>query len=148
MHNSVPYCAQCAVQPHDLLTRVVIQKPNVSPSTPKIPSTKEHYEPVARRTRSKVPHTVDLPPPRVAKATDLRPIARRTRSQTTSTDNVITPAQAAKRQYPGQFLQSLSIHVLEETSGRSLQYRQLHNHPKFSHIWNTSYDNELGRLCQ
>ena len=38
--------------------------------------------------------------------------------------------------------------VLDETSGQSLQYRQLRKHPKFAHIWNTSYTNELGRLCQ
>ena len=38
--------------------------------------------------------------------------------------------------------------VLNETSGQSLQYRQLRKHPKFAHIWNTSYANELGRLFQ
>ena len=38
--------------------------------------------------------------------------------------------------------------VLEENSGQSLQYRQLRKNPKFAHIWNTSYANELGRLCQ
>ena len=38
--------------------------------------------------------------------------------------------------------------VLNETSGQSLQYRQLREHPKFAHIWNTSYANELGQLCQ
>ena len=62
--------------------------------------------------------------------------------------NVITPAQAAKRRYPAQFLQILAMPVLDETSVQSLQYRQLRKHPKFAHIWNTSYANELGRLCQ
>ena len=38
--------------------------------------------------------------------------------------------------------------VLDGTSGKSLQYLQLRKHPKFAHIWNTSYANELGRLCQ
>ena len=38
--------------------------------------------------------------------------------------------------------------VLDETSGQSLQYWQLRKHPKFARIWNTSYANELGRLCQ
>ena len=80
------------IQLHSLLPRVVIQTPNASPLAPKIPSTKEHYEPVARCTRSKVPHTVEPPPPRVSKATDLRPISRRTRSQSTTTANVITLA--------------------------------------------------------
>ena len=107
-------------QPHALLPRVVIQKPNVSPSAPKMPTTKEHYEPVSRHTRSKVPHTVDPPPPRVEKATDLGPIARRTQSQTTATANVITTIQAAKQQYPAQFLQSMTMPVLEKTSVKSI----------------------------
>ena len=38
--------------------------------------------------------------------------------------------------------------VLDETSGQSLQYRQLRKHQKFAHICNTSCANELGRLCQ
>ena len=38
--------------------------------------------------------------------------------------------------------------VLDETSGQSLQYRQLRKHPKFVQIWNTSYANELSCLCQ
>ena len=42
----------------------------------------------------------------------------------------------------------LTMPVLEETYGQSLQYRQLRKKPKFAHIWNTSYANELGRLCQ
>ena len=132
------------VQPEDLLPRVVIYKPNALPSSPTILSIKENYEPVERHTRSKVPHPVDPPPPRVSKATYLRPISRHTRSQRTAINNLITPAQAAKHQYPAQFLQSLEMPVLEETSGQSLQYRQPRKHPKFAHIWNTSYANELG----
>ena len=38
--------------------------------------------------------------------------------------------------------------VLDKTSRQSLQYRQLHNHSKFTHIWNTFYASELVRLCQ
>ena len=80
----------------------------------------------------------------VDNATDLGPIVQRTRSQTTAMFNVITPAQAAKQQYPAQFLQSLTIPALEETSGQLLQYRQLRKHLSFAHILNTSYANELG----
>ena len=144
----IPMRRPTTVQTHALLPGVVIQKPNVSLSAPKIPSTKEHYELEARRTRSKVPHTVDPPPPRVDKATDLGPMARYMRSQTTATANVITPAQASKQQYPSQFLRHMAMTVLNKTSGQSLQYRQLCQHPKFLHIWNTSYSNELFRLCQ
>ena len=38
--------------------------------------------------------------------------------------------------------------VLDETSKKLLQYRQLLKHPKFADIWNNSYANELGRLCK
>ena len=136
------------VQPHALLPRVVIQTPNAYPSASRVPSAKEQYEPVAQRTRSKVPHNVDPPPPRVDKATDLGPIAWHTRSQTTAMSNVITPSQVAKIHYPAQFFQILGLPVLEKTSGQLLQYFQLRKHPKFSYIWNTSYANELGRIFQ
>ena len=76
------------------------------------------------------------------------PIARRTRSQTAALASVITPAQEAQRRYPTRFLQSLAMPVLEKTFGQSLQYLQLSKHPKFAHIWNTYYDNELGRIFQ
>ena len=136
------------VQPHSLLPRVAIQTHNAAPSEPKIPYNKEQYEPVARRTRSKVTHTVDLPPPRVYNATDLRPIAWRTRLQITSLSNVITPAQATKRQYPGHFVLILALPVLDKTSGQLLHYRRLRKHPKFAHISNTYYANELRKICQ
>ena len=121
--HSVLHPMRCptTVQPEALLPRVFIHKPNTSPSAPKIPSNKEHYDPIAQQTRSKVPHTVELPPPRVDKATDLGPISRRMRSQTTATANVITPAQASKQQYPAQFHQSLAMPVLDKTSRKSLK---------------------------
>ena len=79
---------------------------------------------------------------------DTAPVARNTRSQTANTAITITPDQAAQRRYPAKLLQSLVMPVLDENSGQSLQYRHLRKHPKFAPIWNTSYANELGRLCQ
>ena len=38
--------------------------------------------------------------------------------------------------------------VLDKETGKTLEFRQLHNHPKYKETWNTSYCNELGRLCQ
>ena len=99
-------------------------------------------------------HKVQIPPnrgPATSKGEqtpDAAPISRRTRSQTAAVASGITPAQAAQRQYPAQFLQSLAMPVLDETSGQSLKYCQLHKHLKLAHIWNTYYTNELGRLCQ
>jgi hypothetical protein len=38
--------------------------------------------------------------------------------------------------------------VLDEASGKTLEYRQLRRHPDYKDIWSISYSNELGRLCQ
>ena len=135
-------------RPPDVPLRVAIPKPNASPIPTPVLSITSQYEPVAIRTRSKVSKTVDQPPPMVNKTPDTAPIARRTHSQTATVDSVITPAQAAQQPYPAQFLQSLAMLVHEKTSRQLLQYGQLRKHPKFAHIWNTYYANELGRICQ
>ena len=38
--------------------------------------------------------------------------------------------------------------VLDKETGKTLELRQLRTHPKYKDTWNTSYCNELGRLCQ
>ena len=38
--------------------------------------------------------------------------------------------------------------VLDKESGKTPEFRQLCIHPKYKEIWNTSYCNELRRLCQ
>ena len=35
-----------------------------------------------------------------------------------------------------------------DASGQSLGYRQLRKHPLYKDVWNTSYADELGCLCQ
>ena len=135
-------------RPPDAPPRVSIPKTNAYPITTPLTSITSQYEPVAQHTRSRFPHTVDHPPPRVNKTPDTAPITRHTRSQTVAMANVIAPAQASQRQYPAKFLQSMAMPVLDKTSGKSLQYRQLRNQPKFAYIWNNSYANELVRLCQ
>ena len=134
-------------QPPDTLPRVVIPKPHASPIPTLQLSIASQDELIAWHTSSMFP-TMELPPPRVNKKTDTAPIAARTRSQTTAMASVITPSEASQRQYPFKFLQSMAMPDLDKTYGQSLQYRQLRKHPKFAHIWNTPYANELGRLCQ
>ena len=134
-------------RPPDSPPRVVIPKPRATPILIPQLSIASQDEPILRRTWSRFP-TVDRPPPRLNKTTDTVPISRRTRSQTANKASVVTPAQAAQQQYPAKFLQILAMPVLKKNSGQSLQYRQLCKHPKFVHIWNTSYANKLGRLCQ
>ncbi len=38
--------------------------------------------------------------------------------------------------------------VLDPTSGQFLEHRQLRRDPRYKTTWDTSYANELGRLCQ
>ena len=63
-------------------------------------------------------------------------------------EHPITPAQAASRRYPRKFLESLACPVTDEETGKTMEYRELRRHPKLKHIWERSYTNEMGRLCQ
>ena len=45
-------------------------------------------------------------------------------------------------------MQQWALPVLDEATGQTLEYRQLRQHPDFHKVWNHSYANELGRLCQ
>ena len=38
--------------------------------------------------------------------------------------------------------------VLDAETGKTMEYRQLRQHPKYKDIWEQLYSNELGRLCQ
>ena len=38
--------------------------------------------------------------------------------------------------------------VLDYTTGKSLEYRQLRKHPTLGQVWSKSYANELSCLCQ
>ena len=76
------------------------------------------------------------------------PISRRKRSQTQSQANIVTPARAAARRYPAAIVQFLALPVLDKETGKLLEYQQLRKYPRYAPIWNPSYANELGRLCQ
>ena len=67
----------------------------------------------------------------------VEPIAHRTRSRTSSAE-VIT---AVVRDL-------LACSLMDVDTGEILEFRQLRKHPKYMKIWDTSYANELGRLCQ
>jgi hypothetical protein len=41
-----------------------------------------------------------------------------------------------------------ALSVLDPTTGEFLEHRQLRRDPKFKPVWDKSYANELGRLCQ
>ena len=60
----------------------------------------------------------------------------------------LSAANAAKRQFPKELLLHWAFPVIDEETGEALEYRQLKKHPRLGPIWNTSYSNEMGRLCQ
>ena len=45
-------------------------------------------------------------------------------------------------------LTPLAVPVYDAASGKMLEHRQLRKHPDHKEVWDTSYANELGRLCQ
>ena len=99
-------------------------------------------EPISMRTRLQrhmMPRPLEI---------QSKPIVRRTRSQTQSQANIVTPARAAARRYPAAIFQYLALPVLDKETGKLLEYQQLRKDPRYAPIWNPSYANELGRLCQ
>ena len=94
-------------------------------------------------------HTGPVQPP-------LQPIAARTRSRTHNAftilhdddddDDDTTPLALAACVEPPPM--PLAMPVLDDESGKTLEHWQLRHHPKYKDVWDTSYANELGRLCQ
>ena len=99
-----------------------------------------------------VPPPRVLPPPRMA-APD-KPIPHHTRSR-----QPISALDASSRVCPSDFLErwalsevfhpTQTLTVLDPNSGNSLKHFQIWCHPGcLGPTWNTSYENEIGRLCQ
>ena len=76
-------------------------------------------------------------------ATPTGPVATRTRSRLTDA----TRNAFAALTDDGEDT-NLALPVLDHDTGKTLEHRQLRRHPKYKEIWDTSYANELGRLCQ
>ena len=124
--------------------------PRVQPiSTEDIPS---NHQPIDQRLRSQ-----SGPKPLEPATMKEQPVAHSTRYQTTQLTLKVQPVLAAQIRYPEKLLnlwcttkpeEHKSMPVLENETGESLEYSQLRRHPKYKKIWNTSYSNEVGRLCQ
>ena len=52
------------------------------------------------------------------------------------------------RTLAAQLLTHATKSVLDQETGKQLNYEQLRKHPKFQETWNKSFSNEMGRLCQ
>jgi hypothetical protein len=59
------------------------------------------------------------------------PIAKLTRSNQALHAKKATPSSAAKRRYPCSFLLNWAMPVLDEETGKYLEYSQLRKHPKY-----------------
>ena len=90
-----------------------------------------------------------MAPPSVPK----HPVAHCTRSR----DLTVQPYQASNPKYPSELLELWGtpapqvledLPVLEEELGKLLEHKQLQRHPTLKETWDTSYSNELVRLCQ
>jgi hypothetical protein len=55
---------------------------------------------------------------------------------------------ADQRRYPRNFMLDWAMPILDEETGKTLEYSQLSKHPKYQQVWKQSYSNELGWLCQ
>ena len=111
---------------------------------PFAPEWKQEESTIATRTRSK--KTMSVPLQRQLEAD--KPIASHTRSNKAHIVTTVTPSSAAKRWYPRNCLLDWAMPVLDEETGKTLEYPQLRDHPKYQQVWKQSYSNELGRLCQ
>ena len=80
------------------------------------------------------------------------PVTKHTRSQTAAQGYAhhvaVEPCLAAHRRFTREFLLDWAMPVTDNVTGETLENRQLRRHPKYQQIWNTSYSNKLGRLCQ
>ena len=47
-----------------------------------------------------------------------------------------------------QLLTHMENSVLEQETGKQLNYGKLRKHPRLQETWNKSFSNEMGRLCQ
>jgi hypothetical protein len=103
---------------------------------PPTPVQKQEEAPISSRTRFKRDLAAD------------KPISGRTRLQLANIVTNVTPSSAAGRRYPRNFLLEWAMPVLDEETGKTLEYPQLRKHPKYQQLWKQSYLNELGRLCQ
>ena len=93
-------------------------------------------EPIARRTRSSI-DTANLPTIQAIQNLN-EPIARRTRSRTV-TQNYTTPTHS--RVLEAQLLTHVAHSVLDQETGKQLNYGQLRKHPKFQETSNKYFSN-------
>ena len=109
-----------------------------SPANPNPTPHHEHWTLVPARGHN----TAHMPVPQTH---NHEPIAARTRSR--GTDVYYTLLAEHAHDDDGQ-CEPIAAPVLDATTGTMLEHRHLRRHPAYKQVWDTSYANELGRLCQ
>ena len=77
----------------------------------------------------------------------------RSRSQllfpaTKASDSCPTTQQSAQQSYPHQFLADFVGVIIDDDTGKLIEYRHLIQLPKYKKSWGFSFGNEIGRLAQ
>ena len=75
------------------------------------------------------------------------PIATRTRARMHH-DRTHNSFAALAMDDPDDDDSPIACPVLDAKTGQQLEHRQLRRHPDYKQVWDTSYADELGRLCQ
>ena len=79
------------------------------------------------------------------------PIASRTRARTTTTNRFALLATYNDDDDNNDNTETdkrMALPVLDAATGKMLEHCQLRQHPDYKEVWDRSYSNELGRLCQ
>ena len=122
-------------------------------ATPSGVSTKTPPLAASQRTTETEWTTVPRYSQRTTTAHEPDPIATRTRSKTNNRfaalaeiDNNEEANGNAENSKTMPY--DVACPVLDAETGKLLEHRQLRQHAKYKEVWDTSYANELGRLCQ
>ena len=120
--------------------------------TPEIPkgrqvtfNSKGGQEPIAARKRSRVVPPPNLSPFKAQIQPLDEPVAARTRSRT-GLHNFTTPSLS--RALAEKIMTHVAHSVLDNYTGKLLNYGKLRKYPKYKETLNKYFSNKIGRLCQ
>jgi hypothetical protein len=78
---------------------------------------------------------------------DHAPIATCTQARLATPNRFALLTDSAAEATSCSMTRHMALPVLDPASGHMLEHHQLRTHPDYKSVWDTSYANELGRLC-
>ena len=139
--------------------RAILKQYMHQPSTAPPPGVPLRIPPSTAGVRTTpAPGPAPAPPPNIARNDEWTPVQRGRRHVTFDHAPIATRTRA-RLATPNRFAllidtdagstsEHIALPVLDPATGRLLEHRQLRSHPDYKSIWDQSYANELGRLCQ